>query len=410
MPLDLQLTPLPFHDALRTTLRDLEPGLWSWFSSDAFGKKYADDVRLELLRSTYRMPREQHAALYDTVDEIRVAFGIEAAATLYQAQEDGPMNAGLVFVPGELHVVFRGPVTTKLTDLELRALLGHELAHHKLWIESDGAYRVANALIEDAAAHGSSPSHVQSALRFRLWTEIYADRAGLLACDDLASAVACLVKVGTGLDRVDGLAYLEQAKEALAAKDTKSEGRTHPETFIRAFALESWANGGDFSEIERLVAGPVEIDALDLVQQHALTRTTRRLVDAILAPEALRTEATLAHARRFFPDFSAPSASSTSQPHGGADEPPLDFANATESVAEYVAYVLLDFAVADHEIDDLALAHAASLATALGIKAAFRKIAKKELKLSAAALAELEGRGIRLDTEPPPAVATEVAS
>jgi hypothetical protein len=350
-------------------------------SSDALGKKYADDVRLELLRSTYRMPREQHAALYGIVDEIRNAFGIEATATLYQAQEDGPMNAGLVFVPGELHVVFRGPVQAKLTELELRALLGHELAHHKLWTESEGAYCVANALIED----------------------------GLLACDDLGSAVACLVKVGTGLDRVDGLAYLQQAQEALAAKDTKSEGRTHPETFIRAFALESWAKGGDFAVVERRVEGPVELDALDLVQQRALTRTTRRLVEAILAPAALRTEATLAHARRFFPDFppSPPSASASS--HAVADEPPLDFADASESVGEYVAYVLLDFAMADHEIDDVALAHAASLATTLGIKAAFRKIAKKELKLSVAALAELEGRGIRLDTEPPPAVAVAIA-
>lgn len=395
MPIDLPLTPLPFHDTLRLALRELEPGLWSWFSSDKFGKDYADNVRLELLRSTYRMPREQHALVYRLVDEIREAFGIEAPATLYQAQQDGPMNAALVFTPGELHVVFQGPVQTKLTEAELRALLGHELAHHKLWTERNGEYRVAGALIDDAAANGGAPSHVQSALRFRLWTEIYADRAGLLACDDLAAAVACLVKVETGLDHIDGTAYLEQAAEAIAAKDTKSEGRTHPETFIRAFALKSWATGGDFTAVERLVEGPVEIDALDLVQQRALARTTRRLVDAILAPARFRTEATLAHARRFFPDFSPTAA--------GGD--PLDFASAAESVAEYVAYVLLDFAMTDHDIEDLALAHVTALASSLGIKTSFRKIAKKELKLSLAALADLEDRGLHLERPSPPAVA-----
>jgi len=39
-------------------------------------------VRLELLRSTYRMPREAHAHAYGIVDEIRDAFGIDAPATL----------------------------------------------------------------------------------------------------------------------------------------------------------------------------------------------------------------------------------------------------------------------------------------------------------------------------------------
>jgi len=53
------------------------------------------------------------------------------------------------------------------------------------------------------------------------------------------------------------------------------------------------------AEVERLVEGVVEIDALDLVQQRALTRTTRRLLDTIVEPEWMRTDAVLAHARRF---------------------------------------------------------------------------------------------------------------
>ncbi len=396
MPPDLTLTPLPFHDALRAALVDLEPGLWQWFSSDGFGKKYGDDVRLELLRSTYRMPREG-STVYALVDEIRAAFGIEAPATVYQAQEDGPMNATLCFVPGELHVVFRGPVQTKLTEAELRALLGHELAHHKLWTEAGGAYRVTGALIEDIAGRGGAASHVKSALRYRLWTEIYADRAGLLACDDLAAAVSCLVKVGTGLDHVDGKAYLEQAAEAIAGKGGSSEGQTHPETFIRAFALQSWSTGGDLAEVARLVEGPLELDGLDLVQQRHLTQTTRRLVQAVLAPAAMQTDANLVHARRFFPDFTlAPAAVRSSGE-------PLDFTAASESLADYVAYVLLDFAMADHEIEDLALAHAAALAAEVGVKPAFRKVAKKELRLTVAAVAELEARGRDLMTGPAPA-------
>ena len=68
--------------------------------------------------------------------------------------------------------------------------------------------------------------------------------------------------------------------------------------------------------------------------------------------------AVFAHARRYFPDFVPKPLAAT----------PLDFSDDTESVAEYFAYVLLDFAMADHEIEELALAHAARLASALGVK------------------------------------------
>jgi hypothetical protein len=43
-----KLRPLAFHEALVAALQDLEPGLWRWFSSGGYGKKYADTVRVEL--------------------------------------------------------------------------------------------------------------------------------------------------------------------------------------------------------------------------------------------------------------------------------------------------------------------------------------------------------------------------
>src|SRR5262245_43604610 len=198
VPLDRQLRPLPFHDALCAALRSTEPGLWKWFSSDGYGAQYVDCVRFELLRSTYRMPQVAHEKLYAMASEVAAGFGIEAPITLYQAQEDGALNAALVFVPTEVHIVLRGPVTQTLSELELRALMGHELAHHRLWTEDAGRYHVVETLIEHVAgAPQSAPSHVQSALRHRRWTEIYADRGALVACDDLSAAVGCLVKMTT---------------------------------------------------------------------------------------------------------------------------------------------------------------------------------------------------------------------
>jgi hypothetical protein len=389
MPADLHLRPLAFHEALARVLKQNEPGLWNWFASDDCGKKYADNVRLELLRSTYRLPRESHEKLYALGDEVAHVLGIDVPLTLYQAQSDGALNAGLVFVPGEAHVVLRGPVLQTLSDAELRALFGHELAHHKLWTDEGGRFHVANALIEHVVSQPScASSHVQSALRHRRWTELYADRGSLLACGDLSAAIACLVKMSTGLREVDPEAYLAQAGEALGAAPQGSEGQTHPESFIRAFALKTWHRGEDEGPLRPLVEGPLELWTLDLVQQEDLTRATRRLLEAVLEPAWMRTEATLTHARRFFADASFESAP-VAQP---ADALPLG----GSSIAEYFSYLLLDFAMTDADLEDQALAHAAHVGRRLGLDAVMPKLARKELRLSAASYADLEKRGAEL--------------
>jgi predicted SprT family Zn-dependent metalloprotease len=388
------LRPLAFHQDLAETLQKHEPGLWRWFASDDYGKKYADNVKLELLRSTYRLPREAHERLYAVATEVAAALDVTAPLTLYQAQGEGALNAGLVFVPAEAHVVLQGPVLETLAEAELRALFGHELAHHRLWTEEGQRFHTTDALIEHIVRQpGSTPSHAQSALRMRRWTELYADRGSLLASDDLDAAVACLVKMSTGLRAVDARAYLAQADEALTASEGGSQGQTHPESFLRAFALAHWQRGDDEARLRALVEGALELETLDLVQQEQLTDATRRLLGAVLAPAFMRTEATLTHARRFFPDVNVEQPSS-----------PLDgLLRGGASVDEYYAYLLLDFAMSDPDLEDTALAHAAHLGRQLGLEAVLPKVARKELRLSAASYAELERKGAQLAASPPTA-------
>lgn len=387
---DRPLRPLAFHHALAGTLQKNEPGLWSWFAGDDHGKKYADNVKLELLRSTYRLPRESNERLYALASEAAIALEVDVPLTLYQSQADSALNAGLIFVPAEAHVVLQGPVLDTLSEVELRALFGHELAHHRLWSEASGAFHTADALIEHIVRQpGFAPSHAQSALRLRRWTELFADRGSLLACGELEAAIGCLVKMSTGLREVDPTAYLAQAEEALAAASTSStgsQGQTHPESFIRAFALAHWHRGGDDGLLRPLVEGPLELETLDLIQQEDLTAGTRRLLDAVLAPAFMRTEPTLAHARRFFPEatFEPSPRPLEGLPRGGP------------SVDEYYAYLLLDFALSDPDLEDAALAHAAHLGRELGLEAVLPKIARKELRLSAARYAELERQGAEL--------------
>ena len=92
---------------------------------------------------------------------------------------------------------------------------------------------------------------------------------------------------------------------------------------------------------------------------------TRRLIEAFLRPNWLRTDPMLAHARLFSDDF--------------AVEPAADGALAADLRAgdakmhDYYCYVLLDFAVADRDLEEAPLAAALILGDDLGLGDRFRQ-------------------------------------
>jgi hypothetical protein len=92
-----------------------------------------------------------------------------------------------------------------------------------------------------------------------------------------------------------------------------------------------------------------------------------------------RSEAVLAHARAFFPR-----AESTAP---GPLPGPLP-----ADMAEHLACVLLEFAVVDEAHGEAALAHAWTEAQALGLTEPFEAVARRELKMTRRAFADLKRR------------------
>ena len=363
-----------YHERVRDVLREHERGLWNWFASDQFGAEHAQRVQLELLKQTYRLDPSSHPELHQRAESVASALGFEAPVTFYQASDSNSMNAGLCFVPGEAHVVFAGPVLTRLEPVELDALLGHELAHFRLWTDDDGAFRVADNLLEAVVARvAAPPSWIQLALRHRRYTEIYADRGSLVACGgDLHAAVRCLLKVSTGIDKPDAAAYMRQVDEVLGKSADASAGETHPELFLRAWAMAKWLDVGDAADgalVER-VEGPLTLESLDLLGQHALTTRTRDLVRRFLRPAWARTDGVLAHSRQFFDDGTIPADLS---PAG--DSPTSTVQH--DSVKQYLSYVLLDLATADPDLDEVAIAAALALADAYSVGDAFKRSSER---------------------------------
>jgi hypothetical protein len=385
-PLAAALLPLPFHRQLTDHLRENEAELWQWFASTRHLERRAADVRLELLKRCYRCERGEHPALYEVIDSLTGALGLEAPVTVYQAQGATAMNAFLSYVPGEAHVVLEGPVRDTLGADELRATLAHELVHYLLWEREGGELLVADQLLSALANHPrAEPSHVESARLFRLYLEVQADRGALAVSGDPLPVVSSLTKIETGLADASGHSYLRQADEILGQSDVQAEGITHPEAYIRARALQLWAREGPDAEpeIARLIEGPLDLGRLSLLGQRRLSDFTRRLLARFLRPAELRSEARLAHARLFFADL---------EPDRDAGEDPLALAalgSVSDSIGQYLCYVLLDLASADRDDLDPAFSAATRLAEELALAEPFVATAARELELGKRAIARL---------------------
>jgi hypothetical protein len=370
------LEPLTYHVELRDYLKLEERELWNWFASARSKADYAEQLRVQLLKSTYRLDADGHPDLYQSLNEAKQRLGLEIPVTLYQAQNTPELNAVLCYLPGQAHIVFSGPVSTLLKPEELKSVIGHELAHYHLWDTDEGEFHITDRLINAVANDPrSATSHAHTARRYQLYTEIFADRGSLRVTGDTAPVVAGLVKMETGLSHVSAGSYLKQADEIFADGNVSTAGVSHPEAFIRARALALWQQQPATAAplIQGMIEGITRLDDLDLIGQKRLATATRRLLECLLRPKWFQTPATLGHAKLFFADFQP----ALTQPDSLPEE--LKFNDA--KLHEYLGYLLLDFAKVDPDLEEAPLAAALDLSRQLGFDVPFEKLAAKELKM-----------------------------
>jgi hypothetical protein len=378
-------------------LKSQEREVWDWFASAKTRNDYSDMAKLHLLRSAYRIDRETQPALYQLAERAAAALEYAKPITIYQAQQVASgLNAGIVWIPDEAHIVLQGPVATHLTEPELLAVFGHEFAHAVLWSMNDGEYhvvdRVLDALVHDAEAQ---PAHARTQQLFHLYSEVFCDRGSLIAGADLDVAVSALVKLNTGVTEVNGRSFLAQAAEVLDADAKPTEGAVHPEDVIRARCLEFWSNKALDTErqIVHMIEGRPSLSRLDLLKQVELAEASRELVARLLRPAWMRSESILAHARLFFDDGRLPDLDDDA---AGAS---FDFKGAEKELADYVCYVLLDFVTSDPDLREAALAHALLVAQELSLDERFLEAARKELGLRKKQLESLPEKAAKIIAE-----------
>ncbi len=361
--MDRQLEPLLYQRNVVGYLKQHEPEVWAWASSQKARDEHLAQVRAQLLRGTYRLEADAHPDVHALLATAMQRLGISAHATLYQAGGQA-MNAALIHVPGEIHIVLEGPVLERLSEDERLALFGHELAHYLLWSQESGDFLIADRILQDAiSSTTATDSHRETARCYGLHTELFADRGAALAAQALAPAISTLVKVETGIGNPDPAAYLRQALEIEGASEAASDAATHPETFIRARALDLWWQQAPDLDAwtDRRLRGRLSLTGLDLPRQAQLQAMTRGFLTWFMKAPQLESEAMVNQVRMLFADWA----------EGESTTPPEAFTDlqVADDVRGYLNALMLDLALVDPETRDVALQRALATARVLDSEA-----------------------------------------
>jgi len=372
--------PLPYHQKVKEYFKS-QPKTWDYFAIAKNKEEQLQQFKTELLKNAYKFDPATENFIYDKIAIAKEKLDLQhLPVTVYQAQYTDELNASIVYLNNEAHIVFSGPITKLLDEAELLAVLAHELTHIKLYSMMEGDLEVADRIITAIANnYNSEASYFETARLFRLYTEIFCDRGAYTVAEKTDPVITSLVKVSTGLDRVNAESYIKQADEIFSAEnDLKTTGVSHPENFIRAKAIQLWHEKKEAAEPEiiKMIEGISDIDQLDIFRQHSLAQLSRQFLQLFLKPKWFQSTMVISQAKQYFADFVIDEKATLSE------KLIEELSTIHTSVKDYLSYVLLDFALVDPSLEEIPSGWAFQFAEDAQLKEPFDAIIKKEMKFS----------------------------
>ena len=163
---------LPYQLKVRDFFRR-QTSTWEFFTAARTREEQLIAFQTELLKNTYRFSRESEPALFGKIDRVREQLGLGTLPVMaYQAEHASPgneLNASVIYLHQEAHLVFSGPILERLNEEELLAVIAHELAHVRLYTLLNGDLEVADRIITSIANHRDSGSvYLETARLFKL--------------------------------------------------------------------------------------------------------------------------------------------------------------------------------------------------------------------------------------------------
>jgi hypothetical protein len=354
---------------------------WKWFANSKVQDQQRAEYKKQLLKNSYRLSEDSEPAIYALVAKAQEALNITKNVTIYQELDSLETNARVSYDGNEINVLLSGSLMKNLSEDELLSVLGHELSHIVFYQTQNGDFEITSRIIQSIANDSRSDNTmVETARLFSLYTELFCDRGAMHVVKDRDTVIQALVKVSTGLESVSASNYLKQAHEICKEDNFGSSGQTHPETFLRAIALEYWEEKKVSKEIDKLIDSRWGVSTLDIFKQQEVNVLTEKLLQIITKPKWMRTELIFSHCRQYFPHFAYKDDVFIHQTLKDI------VSSSDDTIREYFSYILMDFSLIDSSLEAAPTGHALQIAEELGIHKTLKQLLKKELKLTTKAM------------------------
>jgi len=217
-------------------------------------------VRLVFLGSAIRVDERQFATLHRLLGDVGRTLDAAELPELYVSSN--PVPSAMTIGMNKPFVVVTSGMVDLLDDEEMRFVLGHELGHA---ISGHAVYQTLlqrliqlSGVLAVVPGGGLTVRAIMAALyEWARKAELSADRAGLLAGQDPATAFRVHMKLASGghLDDLDATSFFAQGQEYDDSGDVRDsvlkllliENRTHPFAVVRASELRRWVDSGEYT-------------------------------------------------------------------------------------------------------------------------------------------------------------------
>jgi Zn-dependent protease with chaperone function len=216
--------------------------------------------RLVVLASAVRVDERQFPTLHYLLHDVARVLDADEVPEMYVAAN--PVANAVTVGMSKPFIVLNSGLVDLLDEEELRFVIGHELGHA---LSGHAVYQtLLQRLLVLSGALAAIPlgalglrAIVAALFEWSRKAELSADRAGLLATQDPASAFRVHMQLASGghLDQLDATSFFAQGQEYLDAADLRDsvlkvllvENRSHPFAVVRAAELRRWVDSGDYT-------------------------------------------------------------------------------------------------------------------------------------------------------------------
>lgn len=218
---------------------------------------------IELQGSNFLVTRESCPELYDLVHDVADTLDVRPLPRFY-TQWGYNINGYTTGYKEDTLLVLNSGTVDLLEEDELRFVAGHEMGHVK---SGHVIYHTMGELFNNAISQIPLVSSMTTPIYYALmyWirmSEFTADRAGLLACQNIDAAISAIIKM-SGLpikyfEKMDKATFIKQASEFKdsfsgftdkAIKTITIASSSHPWTVLRAAELISWYESDNYRNL-----------------------------------------------------------------------------------------------------------------------------------------------------------------